>query len=65
MLEYELILCFSDRTWTTDYVEHPEHISEEDVHENYLENYESNMKEGDRDIAYLGTYNIEDVGEEV
>jgi hypothetical protein len=62
MLKYELIICFTDHSWTTDYVEvESVHIdSDNDVIETFTEDYREKMKEGDPDLAYVGVYSVEE-----
>jgi len=61
MEQWELIICFTDNSWNTEYVEVEQaHIDgEADVHNSFLDEYRKNMKKGDKDIAYVGTYHID------
>lgn len=63
MIQYELIICFTDNSWTTDYVEVcPEHIdSDADVIQSYTEEFQREYKKGDPDLAYVGVYHTEDI----
>ena len=64
MIRYELIICFTNNTWTTAFVDVcPEHIdSDDDVHQSYIEKYMKNWKPGvSYHIAFVGTYNTEDM----
>ena len=57
MERWELIICFTDHSWTTDYVDVcPDTDSENDVHQAYIEKYIEETKETDPEIAYIGTY---------
>lgn len=63
MIQYELIICFTDNSWTTDYVEVcPEHIdSDADVIQSYTEKFQREYKKGDPDLAYVGVYHTEEI----
>ena len=58
---WELIICFTDHSWTTDYVEATNVEKEEDIHKAYIDQYAKNMTGTSPDIAYLATYNVEDM----
>lgn len=60
MQRWKLIICFTNRTWTTDYVEASETEDEELIHQKYLEQYIKNMVGDSPDIAYIGTYHVEE-----
>lgn len=66
MIKYELIICFTDFTWITDFVEVcPEHIdSDNDVHQGYIEDYIKNRTPESKEIAFVGTYHTEDMDDE-
>ena len=66
MERWELIICWTDHSWTTDYVEVvTAHIdSEGDILDGYIEDYNEDKKEGDPDIAYVGVYNVENIEDE-
>ena len=64
MQRWELIICFTSHSWTTDYVEASEHEEEVDIHEAYVEQYVKQMTGTCPDIAYIGTYHVEDIDDE-
>ena len=66
MLRYELIICYTDHSWTTDYVEvDSAHIdSDDDVIQSFTEEYQKNYKKGDPDLAYVGVYHVENCEDE-
>lgn len=64
MTKWELIICFMDHTWTTDIVETNTMDSEADVHQMYTEVYCKRKTAESKEIAYVGTYHVEDIDDE-
>lgn len=65
MVNYELIICWSDGTWTTEFfndISLEDHIEDGDfnrqVTTHYVEKYNKNKKDGDLDIAFINLYNF-------
>ncbi len=61
MTNWELIVCFQNRTWNTYFVEHPDHIQESDVHQAFIEDYDKKSTDTSPVISYVGTYNTESI----
>jgi len=55
MVHWELIICFTDHSWITDYGNDvcPDTESEEDVYQSYIERYSKEKKDTDPEIAYV------------
>lgn len=66
MIEYELIICFTDFTWITNIVEvESEHIdSDDDVYQIYREEYEKDTTSESKEIAFIGVYGTKDIDNE-
>jgi len=60
-MKWELIVCFLDHTWTTDFVESNTMDSEADIHEMYIEIYNKRKTAESKEIAYVGTYHVTDM----
>ncbi len=68
MTRWELIICFLGGRWDTVFVEHPDHIPEQEVHEAYIIDYAKKRSEkvgvvtlNAPAIAYIGTYHTESI----
>ncbi len=67
MEQWELIICFTDGTWTTDFVDVVQaHIDgPNDITQGYVDDYNKNMTEDSKDISFVGVYHVVDLEDEV